>query len=203
MTPQDDPLGVVKRQIAEAVTGEPGALPLVETPAGEADAVQQAAGRAASDPLAQAAARDIAARPPWAMLSPGNWQEAFLLTRDAQARLRLVRDHLIPILHALLAAGDKRRRHVGSPGLSHDEQVRRLAIAMRAEFIKTHAVVPTTWEDVIRQVRWPFGTTAASKVKLLTQARAALRRLPAGDPLLLEVQHKYRELYIQDGKRKN
>jgi hypothetical protein len=193
MTDQNDALGITKRQIAEAVAGEPGALPLVETPAGEAAAVQQAAERAANDPLVQAAARAVAGQPPWAMLSPEDWRKALLLTKDAQARLRLVQDHLIPILHALLA---EKKRCIGRPKLSQEKQARRLAMAMRAEFIKDHAMTPTTRLDLAKEIRWPYGKSPDSKIRSLTRARTALRRLrESGDPFLAEVERKYQELY--------
>lgn len=94
----------------------------------------------------------------------------------------------------------------GNPGLSQDEWAQRLALAMRAEFIKSRAMVPTTWEEVLRQVGWPYGSSTDSRVRLLGQARRRLRSLEEeGDPdgLLAKARRRYDALYRQPRKDTN
>lgn len=92
----------------------------------------------------------------------------------------------------------KGRAKGGNPGLSRAELVKRLAMAMRAEFIKDHAIVPTTWEDIVVTIKWPYGSRKDSQVRLLSKACKKLKELrQEGDPcgLLAEAEQQYQELY--------
>jgi len=69
----------------------------------------------------------------------------------------------------------------GHPGLSRDELVYRVAKAMDAEQIKKETP-DMTWKEVVREIKWDRGSTRASKVKLLQDARYRLDRLKDDDP---------------------
>ncbi len=98
------------------------------------------------------------------------------------------------------ASGDTSGKRGGNPGLSREEWVKRLALAKQGEYLhrKGKSVTHTTWEDIVRRIRWPYGSSMQSKVRLLLNARRKLAQLQEdGDPdgLLADVERQFEELY--------